>query len=52
MQLMGGDTIVMGSDGLFDNVFNQEIISTVAGCSDVAEAGNYCLIHFVHSIIW
>ncbi|XP_057511996.1 probable protein phosphatase 2C 26 isoform X2 [Actinidia eriantha] len=38
VQLMGGDTIVMDSDGLFDNVFNQEIISTVIGCRDVAKA--------------
>ncbi|KAM1995549.1 hypothetical protein ACFX15_028583 [Malus domestica] len=28
----------MGSDGLFDNVFNREIVSTVAGYRDVAEA--------------
>lgn len=36
---MEGDTIVMGSDGLFDNVFDHEIVSTVAGHSDVAAAG-------------
>ncbi|GMP89812.1 hypothetical protein CsSME_00041210 [Camellia sinensis var. sinensis] len=39
VRLMEGDTIVMGSDGLFDNVFNHEIISTMAQYSDVAEAG-------------
>ncbi|XP_057483289.1 probable protein phosphatase 2C 26 isoform X1 [Actinidia eriantha] len=48
VQLMGGDTIVMGSDGLFDNVFNQEIISTVAGCSDVAEAAK-ALANLAHN---
>lgn len=36
---MEGDTIVMGSDGLFDNVFDHEIVSTVAGHGDVAAAG-------------
>ncbi|GAB2274276.1 hypothetical protein Dimus_009042 [Dionaea muscipula] len=38
IELMEGDMIVMGSDGLYDNVFDQEIISTVAEHSDVAEA--------------
>ncbi|XP_050139245.1 probable protein phosphatase 2C 26 [Malus sylvestris] len=38
VELMEGDTVVMGSDGLFDNVFNREIVSTVAGYRDVAEA--------------
>ncbi|KAJ6754942.1 PROTEIN PHOSPHATASE 2C 26-RELATED [Salix purpurea] len=39
VEVMEGDTIVMGSDGLFDNVFDHEIVSTVVGQSDVAEAG-------------
>lgn len=39
MELMEGDTIVMGTDGLFDNVFDHEIVSTTARFSDVAEAG-------------
>ncbi|KAK4606772.1 hypothetical protein RGQ29_000847 [Quercus rubra] len=38
VELMEGDTIVMGSDGLFDNIFDQEIISTIARCRDVVEA--------------
>ncbi|KAF5470379.1 hypothetical protein F2P56_010898, partial [Juglans regia] len=38
MELVEGDTIVMGSDGLFDNVFDHEIISTIARYRDVAEA--------------
>ncbi|CAN6693136.1 unnamed protein product [Malus baccata var. baccata] len=38
VEMMEGDTIVMGSDGLFDNVFDHEIVSTVAGYRDVAEA--------------
>lgn len=39
MELVEGDTIVMGSDGLFDNVFDGEIVSTLAAYSDVVEAG-------------
>ncbi|MED6179591.1 hypothetical protein PIB30_002415 [Stylosanthes scabra] len=39
VELIEGDTIVMGSDGLFDNVFDYEIVSTVATYRDVAEAG-------------
>ncbi|XP_043703015.1 probable protein phosphatase 2C 26 isoform X2 [Telopea speciosissima] len=38
LELIEGDTIVMGSDGLFDNVFDHEIISTILRFSDVAEA--------------
>ncbi|KAM1099265.1 hypothetical protein TB2_005766 [Malus domestica] len=38
VEMMEGDTIVMGSDGLFDNVFDHEIVSTVTGYRDVAEA--------------
>ncbi|KAL4610819.1 hypothetical protein ACB092_08G079400 [Castanea dentata] len=38
VELMEGDTIVMGSDGLFDNVFDHEIVSTIARCRDVVEA--------------
>lgn len=39
VHLMEGDTIVMGSDGLFDNIFNDEITLTLAQHSDVTEAG-------------
>lgn len=35
--LLEGDIIVMGSDGLFDNVFDHEILSSVANQNDVAE---------------
>ncbi|KAK8641609.1 hypothetical protein V6N13_011002 [Hibiscus sabdariffa] len=38
VELVEGDIIVMGSDGLFDNVFDGEIVSTVARHSDVVEA--------------
>ncbi|KAL2333026.1 hypothetical protein Fmac_014239 [Flemingia macrophylla] len=38
VELIEGDTIVMGSDGLFDNVFDQEIITTIVRSKDVAEA--------------
>ncbi|AES69552.1 putative protein-serine/threonine phosphatase [Medicago truncatula] len=37
VELMEGDTIVMGSDGLFDNVFDHEIALTVAN-KEVSEA--------------
>ena len=39
MELIEGDTIVMGSDGLFDNVFDHEIVSNIVRDRDVAEAG-------------
>lgn len=39
MELMEGDTIIMGSDGLFDNVFDNEIVSIIARYKDVDEAG-------------
>uniref|UniRef100_A0A803KS74 Protein phosphatase n=1 Tax=Chenopodium quinoa TaxID=63459 RepID=A0A803KS74_CHEQI len=38
VKLEEGDIVVMGSDGLFDNVYDREIASTVASNSDVAEA--------------
>lgn len=43
MDSMKGDIIVMGSDGLFDNVFDHEIVSTITKHQDVVEAGNYFL---------
>lgn len=42
VKLLEGDTMVMGSDGLFDNVFDHEIVSTITQHSDVVEAGT-CL---------
>lgn len=39
VELMEGDAIVMGSDGLFDNVFDHEIALTIGRYRDVAEAG-------------
>ncbi|KAF5192527.1 phosphatase PTC7-like protein [Thalictrum thalictroides] len=38
VELLEGDTIVMGSDGLFDNVFDHEIVSIITRFNDVAEA--------------
>lgn len=38
VNLIEGDIIVMGSDGLFDNVFDREIVSTLTTISDVAES--------------
>ncbi|CAK7330421.1 unnamed protein product [Dovyalis caffra] len=53
VEVMEGDTIVMGSDGLFDNVFDHEIVSTIARHSDVAEAAkalaNLASIHSMDS---
>ncbi|XP_074279408.1 putative protein phosphatase 2C 26 isoform X1 [Silene latifolia] len=36
--LVEGDVIVMGSDGLFDNVYDREIVSTIGSNNDVTEA--------------
>ncbi|KAK3206607.1 hypothetical protein Dsin_020653 [Dipteronia sinensis] len=38
VEMMEGDIIVMGTDGLFDNVFDHEIVSTTAIFSGAAEA--------------
>lgn len=38
VELMEGDAIIMGSDGLFDNIFDHEIVSTMASHTNVAEA--------------
>ncbi|KAM3309476.1 putative protein phosphatase 2C 26 isoform X1 [Capsicum chacoense] len=38
VDLQVGDTIIMGSDGLFDNIFDQEIISIVTTHDDVSNA--------------
>ncbi|KAH9623568.1 hypothetical protein KSS87_013172 [Heliosperma pusillum] len=38
VRLMEGDIIVMGSDGLFDNVYDREIVSTIGSNNDVTEA--------------
>lgn len=42
---MEQDTIVMGSDGLFDNMFDHEIVSVVTRHGDVSETGSFLLIH-------
>lgn len=47
VELMEGDIIVMGSDGLFDNVFDHEIVSTMATYSEVAKAGTHFLAFFL-----
>lgn len=39
VEIMEGDTVVMGSDGLFDNVFAREIISVVGSYNNSADAG-------------
>ncbi|CAI9770775.1 unnamed protein product [Fraxinus pennsylvanica] len=38
VELMEGDTVVMGSDGLFDNVFDREIVSVVGSYNNIADA--------------
>ncbi|GAV58674.1 hypothetical protein CFOL_v3_02207 [Cephalotus follicularis] len=48
VELVEGDIVVMGSEGLFDNVFNHEIVSTVVRFSDVAEAAK-ALANLAHS---
>lgn len=47
MEMMEGDIIVMGTDGLFDNVFDHEIVSTTARFSGAAEAG-ICFCYLIH----
>lgn len=47
---MEGDTIVMGSDGLFDNIFDHEIISTIDRCRNAVEAGIFLLKQFTSRI--
>lgn len=37
VKLMEGDIVVMGSDGLFDNVFDREIVSIVGANNNVTE---------------
>lgn len=46
MELMEGDVIVMGSDGLFDNVFDDEIVSIITRFKEVTEAGMCLPIQF------
>ncbi|GAA0161657.1 hypothetical protein LIER_17920 [Lithospermum erythrorhizon] len=38
VELVNDDTMVMGTDGLFDNVFYSEIVSTLAAYQSVADA--------------
>lgn len=38
VEVKKGDVIVMGSDGLFDNVFDHEIVSILTRHTDVAES--------------
>ncbi|RZC78125.1 hypothetical protein C5167_002330 [Papaver somniferum] len=38
IDVMEGDKIIMGSDGLFDNVYDREIVSTISRINNVAEA--------------
>ncbi|XP_050936322.1 probable protein phosphatase 2C 26 isoform X3 [Cucumis melo] len=38
VELIEGDILVMGSDGLFDNVFDYEIVATATKYIDVGEA--------------
>lgn len=41
MDLLEGDMIVVGSDGLFDNVFDHEIVSTISRFNTAVEAGKF-----------
>ena len=47
MELVKGDTLVIGSDGLFDNVFDHEIVSAVGTTSDdVTNTGKLLLAQY------
>lgn len=48
MEVQKGDVIVMGSDGLFDNVFDHEIVSIVTKHADVAES---CMYMYIPSLL-
>ncbi|CAK9180181.1 unnamed protein product [Ilex paraguariensis] len=48
VELMEGDTIIMGSDGLFDNVFDHEVVSTVARYNNVSNAAK-ALANLAHN---
>ncbi|XP_031400746.1 probable protein phosphatase 2C 26 isoform X3 [Punica granatum] len=51
VEVMEQDTIVMGSDGLFDNVFDHEIVSAVTRYSDVSETAKaLCDLANTHSM--
>lgn len=58
VNLQVGDTIIMGSDGLFDNIFDQEIVSVVTTNDDVSNAGtcfllkSYFCLETVDSFLW
>jgi protein phosphatase PTC7 len=41
---MEGDLVVSGSDGFFDNIFDQEIISVISETPGVDEAGNFSIV--------
>ena len=41
MDLLEGDTIVVGSDGLFDNVFDHEIVYIISRFNTAVEAGKF-----------
>ncbi|KAK9069088.1 hypothetical protein SSX86_013204 [Deinandra increscens subsp. villosa] len=48
---MKGDIIVMGSDGLFDNVFDHEIVTTIAEHKDVVETAKVLAdLAYKHSV--
>ncbi|KAL0298092.1 UNVERIFIED_CONTAM: putative protein phosphatase 2C 1 [Sesamum calycinum] len=48
VELMEEDTVVMGSDGLFDNVFDREIVSVVSSCDNVSDAAK-ALANLAHN---
>ncbi|KAL7152224.1 hypothetical protein ABFS83_04G082700 [Erythranthe nasuta] len=48
VELMEEDTIVVGSDGLFDNVFDREIVSVLNSCNNVSDAAK-ALANLAHN---
>ncbi|KAL8548958.1 hypothetical protein ACS0TY_008011 [Phlomoides rotata] len=48
VELMEEDNIVMGSDGLFDNIFDREIVSVISSCDNVSDAAK-ALANLAHA---
>lgn len=52
VKLLEGDVVVIGSDGLFDNVFDHEILSSVASQNDVTETGRLAFSFLMLLAYW
>jgi hypothetical protein len=56
---MEGDIIVSGSDGFFDNIFDQEVLAVISESPGIVEAGKSftsatadvkCMVHSFQSL--